>query len=480
MDTRPETVSQSAPPALFLRNRNFRLLWVGSITATLGGSIGGVIISWIVYSTTHNALAITAVGIATFGPTLVFGVLAGALVDRWDRRRLIVSCNAGRAASYGVLALLVLLVGVSVPIVVVCTFVTATLSTISRPARRALLPRLLPPHSLTDGNGLLMSGTTIAALVGSPLGGVTLVAGAALLGSQAQAAFGLGIDATTEALAGALVALMVISVVTEPVRKQDAPKQSLVSDVREGMRFLRTQEALLTLTIVSMVTNFFFMMFNGYEVVYVAVQLHLGVTAFGVLLAMGSMGIAVGSLLPGRLRTDRAPGVWAAVAWGAAGLPLIGLALTASFLPSVLFFFAWGCVFSLGNTSWLSATQRSVPSKFLGRYFALDEAISFAMIPAGQVVGGLTILAVGVGQTFLVAGVGVAVSSFALLASAAVRGWARTGQSPEQSRASDVLVHQHDLARGSPEQLRDGGEPDREHSNPEGAEGEGGAGPEGV
>lgn len=426
-ETDPHPAGGAGSPARVLRRRNYRLLWLGSLGATLGGSIGNVIINWVVYSETHDPLAITALGVVGFVPTLAFGIYAGALIDRWDRRRLMRNCNVGRAISYAGLAVSVLVIGVNLPLVLVCVFATAALSTISRPASNAILPRLLPAQEMTDGNGLLQAGSTAAGFVGSPLGGVILVAGAAWLGAQAGAALGLGFNAGTEALAGALIALMVLAPREAGSATEGPQRASLTSEVREGMRFLRTQEALLTITLLAMCANFFLSMFNAYEVVYVVDRLHLGATAFGALLAAATLGFGVGGLLPGRLGADRAPGIWAGAGWGAAGLPIVVLALTASFLPALLCMFAWSCLLSVGQTAWISAAQRTIPDKFLGRYFALDEAGSFAMIPAGQVVGGLAIFAFGVSPTFFVAGAGASISSFAMLASPAVRAWARRG-----------------------------------------------------
>ena len=212
--TKPPTPS----PFRVLHHRNYRLLWTGSVAAALGGSVGGLIVNWIVFAATHNPLAITALGIASFLPTLIFGVYAGALVDRWDRRRLIVGCNAGRAICYGVLAISVLLLGVDLAVVLACVFAVAALATLSRPASNALLPRILSPSDMTDGNGLLQAGSTAAGFLGSPLGGVLLVALAVLGGTLVGAAVGLGVNAATETLAGVLIALMFLQSKTEKTK----------------------------------------------------------------------------------------------------------------------------------------------------------------------------------------------------------------------------------------------------------------------
>jgi hypothetical protein len=78
------------------------------------------------------------------------------------------------------------------------------------------------------------------------------------------------------------------------------------------------------------------------------------------------------------------------------------------------------------NITFVSSVQKSVPTEFLGRYFATDQAGSYAMIPAGLAVGGVLVVAFGAGFAFVLAGVGTLVTGLALLLSREVRGWARS------------------------------------------------------
>jgi MFS family permease len=410
-----------------LRRANFLRLWVGSVTSAAGAAVGGLIITWLVYTATHSPLTISLLGIVQFLPTLAFGLIAGALIDRLDRRRLMVTCDAARAVCFGTLAVVVVVLGADTALLLVVVFLVATFSTIFRPATNATVPRILPPEEISDGNGLLQGGTTIAQFVGSPMGGLLLIT----LG----AAVGLAINALTFAISGALILLMVIPSRDSPTKARAESRPSLLHEVSEGLRYLRSQRALLIITFASMGANFFLSIWGGFTVIYVAVQLHQGAAGFGGITAATTAGFAIGALLPGRLRTDHAPGIWVTSAWGSVGLFIIALAFTTNLVAAIGLEFAAGLLLSLGNTTWLSTVQRTVPDEYLGRYFATDEAGSFAMIPAALAVGGVLVLLIGISRAFLLAGVGALVPGIGLLLSSQVRQWGRAQAAPDASTA---------------------------------------------
>ncbi len=375
-----------------------------------------------VYGATHSPLAISVLGIVQFLPTLGFGLLAGALIDRLDRRRLILTCDWARAISFGALAAFVLVFGADTTVIIVVVFVVATFSTIFRPATNAAIPRILRSDELADGNGLLQGGTTIAQFVGSPVGGVLLLT----LG----AAVGLALNALTFAISGVMIFLMVIPAGRSRPEGRRKGKDSLLRDIREGLHFLRTQRALLVITITAMGANFFLTIYGAFVVVYAAQHLQLGATGFSILVAANTGGFALGTILPGRLGLQRAAGYWLTPTWGIAGIFVVGLAWTTSLGLAVAFTATEGVLLSIGNTLWLSGVQKTVPDEFLGRYFATDEAGSFAMIPAAMAVGGVLALTVGIGWTYVFAGVGALLVNVPLLLSSDVRRWGREGTPP--------------------------------------------------
>jgi predicted MFS family arabinose efflux permease len=407
-------------PTRVLRHRNFRLLWVGSVTSSAGASIGSIVIVWLVYNATHSPVAISLLGIAQFLPTLLFGLLAGALIDRWDRRRLMLACDVARALSFGSLAIFVLVYGASTVVLIAVVFGVAAFSTAFRPATNATIPRILPAADVADGNGLLQGGSTIASFLGSPIGGLCVV--------TIGAVTGLALNALTFAVSGAMIFLMVIPA-ARGSSSAPAPtpvRSSLLTEVGEGFRYLRSQSALLLITLTAMGANFFLSIWGGFTVIYVADQLHQGAAGFGIIVAANTAGFAIGALLPGRLHTDRAPGLWLIASWGLVGFFILGLAFTASLPLAVVLTLGAGALLSIGNTTWLTGVQKFVPDEYLGRYFATDEAGSFAMIPAGVAVGGVLVLLLGISRSYLIAGVGAALINLVLLLSPAVRRWGRS------------------------------------------------------
>lgn len=419
---RPNTEPAGAPapggPLRLFRNRNFTRLWVGSVASSAGAAVGSIIIVWLVYSATHSAIAISILGIVQFLPTLGFGLLAGALIDRLDRRRLMLTCDVARAITFGGLAVYVLLYGVNTVTLIAAVFLVATFSTIFRPATNAAIPRLLGAGELADGNGLLQGGSTIAQFVGSPLGGLVLL--------TVGASIGLAVNAATFAVSGTMIFLMVIGPGTSRAAPADERRASLLREVGDGLRYLRSQRVLLLITLTAMGANFFLTIWGGFTVVYAALSLRVGATGFSILIASNTAGFAIGAILPGRLHLDRRPGLCVPVVWGVVGLFIIGLAAVHSLLAAIPLTLAAGLCLSIGNTTWLSGVQRTVPDEVMGRFFATDEAGSFAMIPAGLAIGGILVVVFGIGWAYAFAGVGAALMNLPLLLSPGVRAWGTT------------------------------------------------------
>ncbi|MFI5418196.1 MAG: MFS transporter [Candidatus Lutacidiplasmatales archaeon] len=411
-------MEKTTNPLRVLRHRNFQLLWVGSVVSSLGTAIGGVVLTWVVFTSYHSPIDVALLGIVGFLPSVVFGLLAGAVVDRVDRRLLMVGCDVARLLTLAGLAAYTLVFGINLVALLGAALIVATFSTVFRPATNAAIPRLVPETDFTDSNGLLMAGTTVAGFVGSPLGGI-LVITVGVVG-------GLLTNAVTFGFSGALISLMVIPALAAKEVESGGRRPSLLSEVQEGMRFLRYQKPLLWITLSGMVANFFLSLFFAFVVIYASIQLHQNAAGFGVLLAAGAAGWTIGAIVPGRIGTEKAPALWYAGVWTAAGVVIVAIGLVQDLPSASLLSLAFGILGGIGNTTFFAAVQRQVPPHLLGRFFATDEAGSFAMIPAGQVVGGLLILSIGIGPTYVFAGVGAFVCSGILLLIPSVRSWGRS------------------------------------------------------
>jgi MFS family permease len=167
--------------------------------------------------------------------------------------------------------------------------------------------------------------------------------------------------------------------------------------------------------------NFFFSTGTQFFVFYVGVPLHGCGDLYGYLLALFALGWGRGAYLSARLGTVRyAWKLW--IACGVVdGLCILLLIVVPELFAALAIVFVLGIFLGLANTTRLTIVQLIVPTEMQGRYFGLDQLGSFAVIPVGQVLGGILIAASGVNVDFLIAGVGVAVSSGVFVFSSKLR-----------------------------------------------------------
>jgi MFS family permease len=153
----------------------FRRLWAGLLLSAIGSSMTSFAIVLQVYRLTHSAFAVGAVGLVTLGPTLAAGMFGGALVDRADRRKLVLltsSCLAVVSALFAVQAgwhlvwLLYLLAAIE-----------AAIGAIDNPARRAIVPRVLPERLLPAGLALNQLSFQVTLVTGPAVAGLITAAG---------------------------------------------------------------------------------------------------------------------------------------------------------------------------------------------------------------------------------------------------------------------------------------------------------------
>jgi MFS family permease len=401
-----------------LRNRNFRLLLLGSLSSAVGYSAGTIVFQWYIYNATHSPLAIGAFAIVEFLPTLAFGLFAGVLADRFNRQRIMVSADLCRTAALAALAVFVWLAGLNVVLILLVVGVVASFTALFRPASQALLPTIVPDRSLADANGLLQSGGTTSSLIGYSLGG-TLVAVAGLVAA-------LALDSASFAISAILLlALTLPSVSRAPTPTTKGTKRQ-GSGLLEGFRYIRKQDALFLMMLTAGVGSFLFPIWETYLVVYVASGLHLGPLYLGVLLGVLALCAGLGALACGRLPTQERPGVWAATSWGVSGVGIAALALLPPFTIALMLVGMSTFIGQLGYTAWLTCVQRTTPNNLLGRVLSTETTVSWALFPVAQVLGAILLSNIGIPMTYLLVGVDSAFGGFVLLASKSVWNWGRT------------------------------------------------------
>jgi MFS transporter, DHA3 family, macrolide efflux protein len=382
------------------RNPKFTRLWDARLVSRFGSALGYVVLIWLTFAETGSSLAVAYVGLAEFIPTVGVGLLSGALVDRLDRRRVIIVSVLGRSAAMAALVLALELLGFHLVLIVAASAVFALCATFFAPGSQALLPEIVAKEHLDRANGLFESSESVVGIAGNAVAGVLILAVGAVPS--------LGVDALGYLVAALFIVWMgATTTLSGPDRP---PAEPLLHQVREGLRYLGRTLGLLEITLISLVLNFLFSFVLTFFVVYTADLLHGSALVYGVLEALLAAGWGLGGLLVGRFRLTRFTGRLAAASGIADGVAVLGLVFVPVVPVALAVFLAIGVVQGVTNVAWLSTVQAIVPERLQGRYFATDNMLSFAGIPAAQIVGGVLITLHGISFTFLLAGLGCLVA----------------------------------------------------------------------
>jgi len=234
------------PPAL--RHRRYRLLWLGMLISVAGTQMQIAAILWHVNELSGEPIALGGVGLARIAPVLIFSLLAGALADTWNRRRLMLLTQTTLALLAALLAWITRTGHDTVWVIYAITAVTAGVTAFDLPARQSLIPNLVPREHLTNAFSLGSIAFQTGAIVGPALGGLVLAR--------------LGLDWAYWINALSYVAVIIALLMMGPVHQEAQPAASggvSLAAVAEGVRFIRGQPIVLS----SMLLDFFATFFSS-------------------------------------------------------------------------------------------------------------------------------------------------------------------------------------------------------------------------
>lgn len=392
-----------------LKQRNFALLWAGQLFSLTGDWVLRIALPFYVYEVTGSTLATGLMFIVETLPPLLFGSFAGVFVDRWDRRRTLLTADLLRGA------LLLMLFwsqpGAGLWLIYVVAFAEMTLSQFFAPARNALLPRLVAKDDLIQANSLSATSEALTRLVGPSLGGALL--GLAGFGSVVL------VDAGTYFLSALFIYGIAVpkNISQEPGEEgtttaKPSPVPSLWQDWRAGLLLVVGQPSLRGLFLVSIAIFLGQGIISVLLIVFVKEVLHGGALQFGWMATAQGVGTLVGGLLIGHISKQVGPRYLILAGALSAGL-LFLVVIHAASLPVALVLLALIGVPVVGLiVSIQTLLQTSVDDSFRGRVFGTYSA-TVALVTMigmgaagtlGDVLGVLPMLSVGSGL-FIVAGV---------------------------------------------------------------------------
>jgi MFS family permease len=361
-----------SPYLRLARNGNFALLWVGQLVSVMGDRINQIALVTLV-AINGTALEVGITFAMTAIPNVFLGPVAGALVDRWDRRITMIVCDVVRA----VLVLLVpLAFDVNIGLVYAIAFAVATVSLLFRPAKVAIVPVIVDDADLVAANSAVTLTETVADIIGYPLAGLL----AAALSSVIAVAF--VIDGATYLVSGILLWTMAMSAtgqVNEPMSIR-----ALWREMVDGWQFLNRQAELFSNTIVSA----FSQIAVGAEIacsgLYALTVLDRSrfdyPFNYSLLMAAIGLGSVVGGVVIGAF-ADRFPkGPMSIAGFLTFGLLLTLTAFIRDPVMAIVLFFGVGAanmVFLIPN---ITLFQQRTPQRLMGRVVSSRQALVFAVM----------------------------------------------------------------------------------------------------
>ncbi len=348
----------------------FRRLFAAQTVSRWGDTFNSVALVILVYRLTGSGVKVAATVAFEILPVLLLGFIAGAIVDRHSRRRVMITADLGRA---GVAAALVLFHG-EVAAVYLAAFLLSGFSVFFNPAAASMLPTVVPDEEVVGANSAVWSAAVISQIALAPL------AGALVAFAGPGPAF--AINAATFLVSAALLRGL-----PDSDRPPAATKR--LADIAEGLRVIRTSRFLSTLAGVQGLAALSAGATSALLVVLAEEHLDVGPSQFGVLIAAIGVGAGFGPLVLQRIVDDVRRPRFLYGPYLLRGLVDIILASTRSFGVAVGALAVYGVGTSTGNVTYNSVLQTAVPGRLRGRVFAFYDVVWQAARLASIGVGGV-------------------------------------------------------------------------------------------
>jgi MFS transporter, DHA3 family, macrolide efflux protein len=388
--------------ALLRTNRNFALLWIADFVSSLGDRVHQVAMAALVYRLTGSLTQTGIAFIATALPDLVLGPAAGVLVDRWDRRRVLILCDLARIP----LVLSIPLVAqVHIGLVFVFLFGVNAVSVAFRPARRAIVPSVVKPKDYNTANSLSSVSENSSDILGYPLGGGMLALLGIWLGTQTSIFIAFGFDAITYLLS----AILIWMVRPEFTERAQLPVSSIWVEFREGVAFVNQNILVRANTLVTLLGPIALGASTPLLVGYAWEVLQGGEWEYSLIGAGISAGSVLGGLwlsTKGRVHT----GFMVLSGLALMGLSVALLAVTDSVFVAVLLIAVGGFGSSMVLIPGVTLVQDLTPNHLLGRVFSLRSTLFFGAIVFSTAIGGWAGDVVGIQASLFLCGILLMVS----------------------------------------------------------------------
>jgi MFS family permease len=357
---------------------DFRWLLASSWTSNLGDGIALAAAPLLIASLTSSPVLVAAGAMMQFLPWLLFGLLAGAVADHHDRRRLVMLANGVRALVVLALVVFLLTGNATVWLVLATSFLYGTAEVFADSAGSTLLPMLVKPADLGIGNARMQAGYLVAnQLAGPPLGAFLF-------------ALGSFWPFLLQVLCVSLAVLLISRIARTPVPEHpESSSGTKAHAIREGLSWLRHNAPVRTLVIIILVFNITWAAPWGVLVLYATEHLGMGPVGYGALTTASALGGMIAIFSFGWLERHVSFATLMRVCLSLEVLMHLSFAVTSSPAVAFVIMFGFGLYAFVWGTISTTVRQRLVPMELQGRIASVNMVGVFGGLVIGQFIGGV-------------------------------------------------------------------------------------------
>ena len=415
----------------------FFAIWIGQAFSLLGSMLVQFALVWWLTQTTGSATVLATATLVAVLPGIFIGPVAGALVDRWNRRSIMIVADSLIALVTLGLIFLYATGRMQVWQVYVAMFLRAALGGFHWPAMQSSTSLMVPKEHLARIAGLNQSLMGVMNIISPPLG--------ALLLSVLPLGRVLAVDVITAMLA---VAPLFFVAIPQPERSAEAAvpgaaRASVWADLRAGFRYVAGWPGLLAILILAMAINFVVNPAFALMPILVTKYFGLGALQLGWLESVWGLGVVTGGLVLGvwgGFKRRVVTSLLGIIGMGI-GTLIVGLSPVGAFVMALTGMLVAGFMNPIVNGPFMAVMQSSVAPEMQGRVFSLIQSASLAMMPLSLLIAGPIADAFGVRVWYVVGGVLCIVLGLVAFAVPAImhveeNGHAASSRTPEDSVAT--------------------------------------------
>jgi predicted MFS family arabinose efflux permease len=370
-----------------LRKRNFRLFWIGETTNQIGSSLSSVVLPLVGVRVLHaGTFAVALLTGAAWLPWLLFGLPAGAWVDRFPKRMVMMICDLISLILFAGIAICAWLGVLTLAQLLTAALLAGLVSVFFKAAFQAYIPQLLQKDELVDGNAKLQASAAFATVSGPGIGGVV----AQVLGM----ATGVMLNAASFAVSAVCLLATRPAV---PDSMSSRPKRELGKEIRDGLSFLLRDPYLLPLAAFTSTLSLGISSTDSLMIIFYVRVLGVTPSVTGIILGLMGAGGLFGAVISARLVRR----------YGSArGMLICRILLTFALLfplttrgIGLIFSAGWFVVTAgiiSGNVISLSFRQARCPARMLGRISASYYTMTYSSLALGAIFGGALGTLIGV------------------------------------------------------------------------------------